>query len=37
MTTVKDSELTGKELASTVVDHFETMMPLVDFLNKAID
>ena len=37
MTTVKDSELTGKELASTVVDHVETMMPLVDFLNKAID
>ena len=37
MTSVKDSELTGKELASLVVDHFETMMPLIDFLNKAID
>lgn len=37
MTSVKDSELTGKELASTVVDHFEAMMPMIDFLNKAID
>jgi uncharacterized protein (TIGR02453 family) len=37
MTAVKDTELTGKELANKVVDHFETMMPLVDFLNKAID
>lgn len=34
---VKDAELTGKELANKIVDHFETMMPLVDFLNKAID
>jgi uncharacterized protein (TIGR02453 family) len=37
MTAVKDSEITSKELANKVVDHFETMMPLVDFLNKAID
>ncbi len=37
MTAVRDNELTGKELANKVVDHFETMMPLVDFLNKAID
>jgi uncharacterized protein (DUF2461 family) len=37
MTAVKDSELTSKELVNTVVDHFETMMPLVDFLNRAID
>lgn len=37
MTEVKDAELTGKELANKVIDHFETMMPLVDFLNKAID
>ena len=37
MTEVKDTELTSKELVNTVVDHFETMMPLVDFLNKAID
>lgn len=37
ITEVKDEELTGKELAKKVVDHFETMMPLVDFLNKAID
>ena len=37
MSEVKDAELTGKELANKVVDHFETMMPLVDFLNKAID
>lgn len=33
----KDAELTSKELANKVVDHFETMKPLVDFLNKAID
>ncbi len=37
MKEVKDAELTGKELANKIVDHFETMMPLVDFLNKAID
>lgn len=37
MTPVKDTEITSKELANKVVDHFETMMPLVDFLNKAID
>ena len=37
MKEVKDAELIGKELANKVVDHFETMMPLVDFLNKAID
>jgi uncharacterized protein (TIGR02453 family) len=37
MTAVRDNELTGKELANKVIDHFETMMPLVDFLNKAID
>ena len=37
MTAVKDTEITSKELANKVVDHFETMMPLVDFLNKAID
>lgn len=37
MAEVKDVELTGKTLANKVVDHFETMMPLVDFLNKAID
>jgi len=37
MTAVRDSELTGKELANKVVDHFETMKPLVDFLNRAID
>jgi uncharacterized protein (TIGR02453 family) len=37
MTAVGDNELTGKELANKVVDHFETMMPLVDFLNRAID
>ena len=37
MSEVKDAELTGKELANKVVDHFETMKPLVDFLNKAID
>ena len=37
MTEVKDAEVTSKELANKVVDHFETMMPLVDFLNKAID
>jgi uncharacterized protein (DUF2461 family) len=37
MTVVKDSEITSKELANKVVDHFETMMPMVDFLNKAID
>jgi hypothetical protein len=37
MTAVKDSELTGKALANMVVDHFETMMPLIDFLNSAID
>lgn len=37
MSEVKDAELTGKELVNKVVYHFETMMPLVDFLNKAID
>ena len=37
MTEVTDAELTSKELANKVVDHFETMMPLIDFLNKAID
>jgi uncharacterized protein (TIGR02453 family) len=37
MTTVKDDELTDKGLTDKVVDHFEAMMPLVDFLNKAID
>ena len=37
MTEVKDTELASKELANKVVAHFETMMPLVDFLNKAID
>ncbi len=37
MSAVNDPELTGKELVNKVVDHFETMMPLVDFLNKAID
>lgn len=37
MAEVKDAEITGKELANKVVDYFETMMPLVDFLNKAID
>jgi uncharacterized protein (TIGR02453 family) len=37
MTAVKDSELTGKALANKVVDHFESMMPLIDFLNRAID
>ena len=37
MTAINDKELTGKELASKVVDQFETTMPLVDFLNKAVD
>ena len=37
MTEVTDAELTSKELVNKVVDHFETMMPLIDFLNKAID
>jgi len=37
MSTVKDTELTGKGLVNKVVDHFETMMPLVDFLNRSID
>lgn len=37
MTAVKDTELTGTALTKKVVDHFETMKPLVDFLNKAID
>ena len=37
MTEVTDDELTSKELVNKVVDHFETMMPLIDFLNKAID
>ncbi len=37
MTAVDDAELTGTALVNKVVDHFETMMPLVDFLNKAID
>jgi len=37
MKQVKDKELTDKQLANKVVDHFETMKPLVDFLNKAID
>ena len=37
MTAVDDTELTGKDFSKKVVDHFEAMMPLVDFLNKAID
>lgn len=37
MKEVKDAEITGKELGNKVVAHFETMMQLVDFLNKAID
>ncbi len=37
MKAVKDTEITSKELANKVVDQFETMMPLVDFLNRAID
>jgi uncharacterized protein (TIGR02453 family) len=37
MTAVDDTELTGKEFSKKVVDHFEAMKPLVDFLNKAID
>lgn len=37
MSEVKDADLTGKDLTNKVVDHFQTMMPLVDFLNKAID
>jgi uncharacterized protein (TIGR02453 family) len=37
MSAVKDTELTGKGLVNKVVDHFETMMPLIDFLNRAID
>jgi uncharacterized protein (DUF2461 family) len=37
MTEVNDAELASKELVNKVVDHFETMMPLIDFLNSAID
>ena len=37
MTEVNDAELASKELVNKVVDHFETMMPLIDFLNRAID
>lgn len=37
MTEVKDNELTDKGLIEKVVDHFEAMMPLIEFLNKAID
>lgn len=37
MTAVKDAELTDKGLINKVVDHFETIMPLIEFLNKAID
>jgi len=37
MTAVRDNELTGKALTNKIVDHFESMKPLVDFLNRAID
>ena len=37
MTEVNDAELASKELVNKVVNHFETMMPLIDFLNRAID
>jgi uncharacterized protein (TIGR02453 family) len=37
MTAVSDTELTETALVKKVVDHFETMKPLIDFLNRAID
>ena len=34
---VTDAELQNKNLVNNVVTHFKTMMPLIHFLNKAID
>ena len=37
MSTIEDSELQGDGLIKKVIAHFQSMKPLVDFLNKAID
>lgn len=37
MASVTDAALQEKNLASVVVSHFKTMMPLIHFLNRAID
>lgn len=36
-TSVTDADLQQKNLVQVVVNHFKTMMPLIHFLNRAID
>ncbi|MFY7965099.1 MAG: DUF2461 domain-containing protein [Chitinophagaceae bacterium] len=36
-TTIKDEELTDKNIAKKIVTTFETIKPLIDFLNRGID
>ena len=37
MASIEDDELLDRHLAQKVISHFQSMKPLVDFLNKAID
>jgi hypothetical protein len=37
MESIKDDELLDRQLAQKVISSFQSMKPLVDFLNKAID
>jgi uncharacterized protein (TIGR02453 family) len=34
---ISEDEMLGKDLAKKIVTHFETMRPLVDFLNRALE
>ncbi len=36
-TKLDDTDFTSKDLAKKVVAHFETIKPLIDFLNRALD
>ena len=36
-TSVTDADLQQKNLVQVVLNHFKTMMPLIHFLNRAID
>lgn len=34
---LEDTDFTGKDLVKKVINHFETLRPLIDFLNRALD
>jgi uncharacterized protein (TIGR02453 family) len=36
-TKISDADLTSKDLVKKIVGHFESLKPLIDFLNRAIE